>query len=268
MLSKKNQTVFYETREISSRNGNKKENIISSIKLLHDNIQIGFKSVVYRNGLIYNFVNQRAYDFKKKFKTIGTIACSKKNNTILDLPCGTGYLTRYLSSNSTYIGWDLNGTFLEKIKKDWTKGRITINKIILEQKNIFDFNNYPKNIDAIVFCDILHHVYPHHLKLVENAKKYTKKIIICEPVAVRPEQMNVKDWIAKVVIKIVKHLPEKAIKFLDYILADNDGINDYIDRSNWPYNRDSLREFYISLGIKEKRIYDIGDESLGVWEEG
>ena len=155
---------------------------------------------------------------------------------------------------------------MQKIKKDWKRGRILLNKVILEQKNIFNFNAYPDDIEVIVFCDILHHVYPDHVRLVENAKNYAKRIIICEPVAVRPEHMNVKDWIARFIIKIVKYMPERIIKFIDYFLADNDGINDYLDRAKWPYNRLSLQKFYIDLGIKKNRIINIGDEMLGVWE--
>jgi len=261
-----NQTIYIESRDITCRNGFKKEKIKSSIQIFRDYVEIGFKSLVYQNALLYNFVNQRAYDFKTKFRTIASIACLNGTKKILDLPCGTGYLTRYLDNNITYIGWDLNRTFLEKIKRDWKKGRILLNKVILEQKNIFDFKDYPNDVDVIVFCDILHHVYPNHVKLVENAKKYAKKIIICEPVAVKPEHMNVKDWIARAIIKIVKYMPERIIKFIDYFLADNDGINNYINRANWPYNRTSLREFYINLGIKVDRILEIGDETLGVWE--
>ena len=65
---------------------------------------------------------------------------------------------------------------------------------------------------------------------------------------------------------IVKQLPEVFFKYIDFILADNDGINKYINRSNWPYDRESLREFYMTLGIKKNKIYDIGDETMGVWE--
>ncbi|MFX1276137.1 MAG: class I SAM-dependent methyltransferase [Promethearchaeota archaeon] len=238
----------------------------STIDITHDKIKTGFKSVVYRSGLIYNFVNQRAYDFWRKFKTIAAIACSNGNKTILDLPCGTAYLTRYLKSDVTYIGWDLNKNFLAKIKHDWKKGRIRLKKVILQQKNIFDFHDYPKNVDVIVFCDILHHIYPQHVKLVENAKDYAKKIIICEPVAVKPKNMNVKDWTARMTINVVKRLPEAIFRYIDFLFADNDGINTYLDRSNWIYDRNSLREFYITIGIKRNKIYDIGDEMIGVWE--
>ena len=78
----------------------------------------GFKSLLYRSGFVYNFVNQRGYEFKKKFKTIATIVCSNGAKKVLDLPCGTGYLTRYLDPDVIYEGWDLNRKFLTKIRFD------------------------------------------------------------------------------------------------------------------------------------------------------
>lgn len=225
----------------------------------------GFKSFVYRSGYVYNFVNQRAYEFKKKFKSIATIACHNGTKKVLDLPCGTGYLTRYLNRNVIYEGWDLNQKFLTKIKKDFRAGRVPVKKVILQQKNIFDFENYPKDVDTIVFCDILHHVYPNHMELVENAKNHAKKIIICEPVAVHPENMQVKDFLARSMIFITKHFPKRFMKYIDFFLADNDGINKYEDRTSWPYDRLGLDEFYTSLGIS--KIYPIGDETIGVWEK-
>ena len=85
---------------------------MSNLKLKQ---RTGFKSIVYRSGYVYNFVNQRAYEFKKKFKSIATIACHNGTKKVLDLPCGTGYLTRYLNRDVIYEGWDLNQKFLTKI---------------------------------------------------------------------------------------------------------------------------------------------------------
>ncbi len=227
----------------------------------------GFKSFVYRSGYVYNFVNQRAFEFKKKFKTLATIACRNGAKKVLDLPCGTGYLTRYLEPYVIYEGWDLNQKFLTKIRKDWHKGgRIKPKKVILRQKNIFSFDEYPDDVDVIVFCDILHHVFPKHEELVENAKNHAKKIIICEPFAAHPKGIQGADWVSRITLKIVKFFPEKLLKFMDYFFADNDGVNKYSDRSQWQHDREGLKDIYRRMGIADKRIYSLNDEIIGVWE--
>ncbi len=234
-----------------------------------NNSSTGFKSIIYRSGYVYNFVNQRMYDFKKKFKSIATIINRSGSKTVLDLPCGTGYLTRYLDPKivQIYEGYDRNRKFIVKIRKDWNAGRIKLNKVVLQQKDIFDFSNYPKEKkDVIVFCDILHHVYPRHIDLVENAKKHAKKIIICEPIAVRPQDVSeTNDWIARITVFLTKFLPEKLYKYVDYFLADNDGINSFKNRSSWNYDDVGLKGLYTSMGIK--KIYNLGDDYIGVWDE-
>lgn len=226
---------------------------------------IGFKSIVYRSGYVYNFLNQRLYDFKKKFKTIATLANMNGTKKVLDLPCGTGYLTRFLHPSITYEGWDLNRKFIIKIRKDWNAKRINLKKIILRQNNIFNFDEYPGDVDVIVFCDVLHHVFPNHIDLVENAKKHAKRIIVCEPVAVKPQDINAHDWLAKATVFFAKFLPERLMKALDYLFADNDGINSYADRSGWQHDDKSLRGLYQRLGMG--KIYNLGDDYIGVWEK-
>ncbi len=234
--------------------------------VMSENNQTRFRSLVYRSAMVYNFTNQRAYEFYKRFKLIGEIIKKEKAKVILDLPCGTGFLTRYLEKNITYIGWDLNHRFLAKIKKDKKRGRVKPKKVILSQKNIFDFDSYPSNVDAIVLCDILHHVIPNHKKLVENAKKKAKIVIICEPIAVKPDQIKAKDWIARTTLFILKHFPEKLYRLIDFFFADNDGINRFENRLKWSHTKESLKKLYNDFGIEDKNIYHVGDELLGVWK--
>ena len=229
----------------------------------------GFRSLPYRSGIIYNFVTDCLYDRYEKYSTIAQLIGNGAKK-VLDLPCGTGFLTRFLSSSTIYTGFDLNHRFLKKIKKDKEKGKIRIRKIILKQYNIFDFERYPEEIqDVIVLCDILHHIYDEntnrHLELVENAKKHAKKIILCEPVAVRPQEMHAHAFIGKTTIFITKFFPEKIIKILDFFLADNDGINSYNKRASWQHNEESLKELYKNLGFK--KILKLTDDFIGVWEK-
>ena len=229
-------------------------------------VNTGFRSLPYRSGYVYNWMTKRLYDQHKKFMSISKII-GNGSKKVLDLPCGTGFLTQYLDPSIHYEGWDLNHRFLKRLKKEWSNGRVKLTNIVLKQKNIFDFNDYPKEKkDVIVLCDILHHIYPKHIELVENAKNCAKMVIICEPVAVRPkDDMNGHDLLARVFIKISKVFPERLIKFLDFLFADNDGINSYEKRSYWKYNDDSLRRLYHKMGFK--KIYRIKDDYIGIWEQ-
>lgn len=228
-------------------------------------VQIGFRSIVYRSAYIYDWLTHRLYDQKKKFSTIAALI-GNHSKRVLDLPCGTGYLTQYLHPSTKYTGYDLNHRFLKKIKKNWLKGKIKLKKIILKQINIFDFNKYPKiKQDVIVFCDILHHLHPRHVELVEVAKKHAKKIIICEPVAVKPQDIKAHDFVAKMAIYIAKFLPERLLKIVDFFFADNDGINSYETRSEWKHDEKSLVLFYKNLGFT--KIFNINDNYIGIWEE-
>lgn len=226
----------------------------------------GFRSIVYRSGMIYNWVTQRLFDQEKKFLTIATLI-GNNSKKVLDLPCGTGFLIKYLHPTTQYTGYDLNHRFLKKIKRNWSKGKLQLKKLVLKQQNIFDYDKYPKEKqDVIVLCDILHHVYPKHIELVENAKKHAKKIIVCEPIhsVNNFEEMSGRDFLGKTTIFITKFFPEIVIKFLDFFLVDNDGINNFDNRAGWQHNEESLRELYVSMGFN--KTYNLMDDCIGIWE--
>ena len=228
----------------------------------------GFRSLPYRSGSLYNWLTSCLYDQDKKFVTIAKLI-GDGSKSVMDLPCGTGKLAKFLHPNTTYIGYDLNHRFLKKIVNDFQKGKINLRKVILKQYNIFDFDKYPKEEqDVIVFCDILHHVYNKsnnkHIELVENAKEHAKRIIICEPITINPEDINGNNFLGRWTLRVSKHLPDKVIKYLDFFLADNDGINSYEHRSGWKHNEASLKNLYNKLGFQ--KMYDLTDECIGVWE--
>jgi len=226
----------------------------------------GFRSIVYRSGMIYNWVTQRLFDQEKKFLTIATLI-GNNSKKVLDLPCGTGFLIKYLHPTTQYTGYDLNHRFLKKIKRNWLRGRVQLKKLVLKQQNIFDFDKYPKEKqDVIVLCDILHHVYPKHIELVENAKKHAKKIIVCEPIHSinNFEEMNSRDFLGKTTIFITKFFPESVIKVLDFFLVDNDGINNFDNRAGWQHDEESLKELYNSMGFN--KTYNLMDDCIGIWE--
>ncbi|TET60466.1 MAG: class I SAM-dependent methyltransferase [Promethearchaeota archaeon] len=225
----------------------------------------GFRSLMYRSGWLYNAVTRRLYDQDKKFSTIATFI-GKGPKRVLDLPCGTGYLMRFLHPAIEYEGADLNHRFLKRIrKKELKKRNIKLTKIILRHKNIFDFQDYQgKKKDVIVLCDILHHIYPKHIDLINIAKKIAKKIVVCEPYVINPKEISARDKLFKIVIFFGKHLPKPLLKIIDFLLLDNDGINSFQMRSQWNLDEKSLKEFYKVMGFN--KVYKILDEYIAIWE--
>ncbi len=222
-----------------------------------------FTSIMYRSGFIYKLVQVVAFEFKTKFRILANIAMRNNAKTILDIGCGIGQITTYLDSNIIYEGWDLNQSFLEKIKKDWLKGKIKPKKVILRNNDIFNFEDYP-DVDCIVLCDILHHISPRHIELVESVKEHAKRVVICDGFG--KDNAQGQNWLSKTVLKAARHLPDTLMKYVDYFLGDNDGINLYEDRSEWAPKRDEILSMYESFDIQKEHIYHLDDEIIGVWE--
>jgi len=224
---------------------------------------------MYRSTFIYKWLTRRHSDQKKKFLSISKLVEHYSNGSslkILDIPCGCGDLAYFLPKCINYEGWDLNHKFLKKFKKDYSNGKIKFKSFILKRKNIFDFTDYPKNIDIIILCDILHHIYPKHLELIENVKKLADKIIICEPLSFKPKNIKAHDKLINVFIFLAKFFPNPLLKLVDFLFIENDGINSYDERSNWNFNENSLIEFYMKIGIEKKKIYNMINEYIGVWK--
>ena len=224
-----------------------------------------FRSLLYRSGWLYNAITRRLYNQDTKFHTIALLV-GKGPKRVLDLPCGTGYLMRFLHPAIEYEGVDLNHRFLKRIKtKELKKRNIRLKKIIIHRKNIFDFQNYQgEKKDVIVICDILHHIYPRHVDLINIAKKISQKIILCEPYVIRPEEICARDKLFKIVIFFGKFLPKSLFKIVDFLLLDNDGINTYQRRSQWNLDKKTLKEFYRTMGFNN--IQKILDEYIAIWE--
>ena len=240
------------------------DNHLSLITMGNKETIPGFRSFLYRSGNVYNWLSERIHDQQKKYSLIAALI-GNNSQKVLDLPCGTGFLARYLHPSTYYTGFDLNYKFLKKIKTDQRKGRINLKNVVLKPTNILDFGKYPKEKqDVVVLCDILHHIYPNHIELVETVKKFADKVILCEPVAIKPDGMSGCDFLTNSVLKITKYFPERVIKFLDFLFADNDGINSYENRSCWNHDDKILKELYSDLGFN--KIYCVLDDYIGVWE--
>jgi|YelNatPaOPRAMG01_1025707.scaffolds.fasta_scaffold09400_1 SAM-dependent methyltransferase len=199
------------------------------------------RSLLYHFPSLYELALKIIHreNIKKRYEYIASKI--KKNEIILDLGCGTGILGRFIGK-CKYIGFELNGKFVKYAKK---KGFNVI------RKNIFDFSSYPKKIDTIVLCDVLHHIYPRHKFLLKKIRKFAKKIIICEPYD------NEKETLMKKLMRTIE------------IIIDFDGYNSIIKKihKRW-YSKRGLISFFKN-SIKDRRnlsIKEIGKDLIAIYK--
>lgn len=118
--------------------------------------------------------------------------------------------------------------------------------------------------DLIILYNIMYHIYSKHVDLINLAKKYSNKIVVCDPYIIKPKEISAHDKLLKIVIFIGKRLPKPLFKIVDFLLLDNDGINSYQIRLQLNLNKKSLKIFFKTMGFKIK--YKISDEHIAIWE--
>jgi SAM-dependent methyltransferase len=162
-----------------------------------------------------------------------------KAKKVLDLGCGTCLLQKFLHKSCEYMGWDLNDKFL-KINP----------KLNLQKRDIFDFENYPK-VDTIVISDVLHHIFPRHIELIEKAKSKAKQLIVMEPHSFVKTTSNT--------------IANLAYHFFDRFFGDNDGINDFHDRLEW-FKMKKEGVYNLLKSFNPTKLFEVGPDYLVVFE--
>ncbi len=178
-----------------------------------------------------NFIH--GSNLKKRYEIVSKLV--GKNKKVFEPACGTSITADYLDTTCDYEGWDLNKGFIKYCRR---KGRD------VKLKDIFDFKDYPES-DIIVIIDVLHHVLPRHDLLLENARKYCKKLIIVEPFIDR--ENNKMDFL--------KHSKNKFVfnffKIFNLFFGDNDGINNTELMYDWEHDEKSLRNYFNRRGAEK-----------------
>lgn len=154
-----------------------------------------------------------------------------RKKSVFEPACGYGRMKKFLYSDCTYSGIDLNETFI-------TYGRKKNRNINLG--NALDPEKY-READVVLLCDILHHLRITEMyELVSFAARFAKeKVLIVEPVFVDIAARN--NPVSRGLGKVMKWM-------------DADGFND-IER--W-LTKDEYNELYQSFkelnGMKEVRV--------------
>lgn len=163
---------------------------------------------------------------KQRYQYIASLSADR----VIDVGCGTGKLSDYLSENDYYFGIDLNERFLRHAKK---YGRN------VSRQDALAFDRFSE-FDVCVITDVLHHINPRHEEFMERVLREVKKrVIVCEPYDVPADPIS-------------KKLSE---------LLDHDGFNK-------PYewmDKEKLIEFYNKYDPAE--INEVGKAVIAVYEK-
>ena len=193
-----------------------------------------------------NFLHGK--NFRKRYRYI--IRNIEENSNVLDIGCGTGILGKFLCKKCNYVVIDLNKKFLNFASKRGLK---------VFNCNAFNFKKYSKNVDTIVICDVLHHIYPRHKLFLEKIKNYADKIIICEPFYKTQTYESRKESLSFL---------EKIKTFL-VIIFDSDGYNALRLRFNkrWWYNKKELKLFFKESLKNRKNLFlkEIGRDIIAIY---
>lgn len=205
-------------------------------------------SIFYRSPRLYNLMllaNHRG-NLSKRYEAMADEIGPRKR--VLELGCGTALLAEYLQENCKYEGWDLNPRFVRFASRRGIRAQC---------RDILEFENYP-DCDVIAVCDVLHHVYPHHEQLIQNALCRAGKLVVLEPYN---DCVSLLQWVAD-------HVPRSWLRMIDSTLGDGDGINPYDDRIGWQLKFDKQRLVEELRRLHARKITEVGNDLLSVFETG
>ncbi len=186
------------------------------------------RSPLYRSGLLFRAAMHLLHGPGLDRKYAHICSFISPGDRVLDLGCGTGTLQSHLKGNY-YLGLEMNDDFVAYAKK---KGRNVL------KQNVLGFGRF-SDFDVCVMMDVLHHVNPRHVELVEKVLAGVRKtVIISEPFDM-PNRHGALRRMARVL--------------------DDDGIN---ASREW-MDKESLIRFYEKYG--PERIDEISSSMIAVY---
>lgn len=200
------------------------------------------KAIRYYNKLsgVYDFISNWYYK-KPRHKAVEELQL-KKNQTVLNVPCGTGvnfkYFQQYLKNTGLIIGIDLSAGMLhkaeQKIKKNqWSNIKIELNNATkIDPKWLEDYAKHKGaiTIDAI-FCDLGLSGLPEWKNIVDNM------ISLLEPGG----RIVILDWYIKT--------PGLKAKFIKWIGKGE------VTRPIWQYLESRISDFKLANSFRGGNIF-------------
>jgi SAM-dependent methyltransferase len=157
------------------------------------------KSIFYKYPMLYDWgIRFLYFDGLKILKSI-----IGRKKSVFEPACGYGRMKKYMYSDCSYSGVDLNDTFIQYGKK---KNRN------ISLGNALDPGSY-QEADTVLVCDILHHLKVKDMyKLMELAIEFAReKVVIIEPIFVNIAAKN--NFFSRAIGKLMARI-------------DSDGFND------------------------------------------
>ncbi|PER10586.1 class I SAM-dependent methyltransferase [Bacillus cereus] len=144
---------------------------------------------------------------------------------LLDLGCGNGILSKYIDSNTQYIGLDHNKYAIEYANSRYKDS----NKKFIQGNNVDFLEKETKEYDAIVLCGILYHVID-----INSNEKYNDVHFL---------------------ESCLKRLKKNGYLIVIAPFAYTRGEYDFLKQANWKY--DSTMEIISKLdSLKEKVVFE------------
>jgi ubiquinone/menaquinone biosynthesis C-methylase UbiE len=127
------------------------------------------------------------------------------NNTLLDVGCGNGYFTYYLSKICKVTGIDSSKKMLQL--------NPIFNTILMDANNL----NFPDNSFDIVFCHALLHHVENIDRVVSEMKRVSKKYVI----VIEPNRNNPLILLFSLLVREERKSMSFSINYLRNILVNN-----------------------------------------------
>lgn len=156
----------------------------------------------------------------------------KKDSFILDIGCGTGKILDDLPIVN-YFGYDISYEYINYAKKKYENKRI---KFFCKKFSTKDILNIPK-FDYVFLFGVMHHLSDYQLKyllkLIKGVLKKNGKLLTCDPILLKKQNIVSRILITNDVGKNVRYKKE----YLNLLKSSFKKINCKIDHQKFiPYD--------------------------------
>ncbi len=192
-----------------------------------------------RFAKIYDFISSKSYYRKPREFAVNELNLNK-NQTVLNIPCGTGqnfeYFQEYLQNTGKIIGIDLSSGMLEKAKDKIKKNKWNNIQIIKGNATEINAEWIKKEFEAdlkfdAIFCDLGLSGFPEWGKVIDNL------ILLLKPKG----KIVIMDWyIEKVNLRGM---------FIEWIGKGK------VNRPIWQYLENKVENFNVNNSFKSGEMF-------------
>ena len=123
---------------------------------------------ILSSPILYNLSQRVVGAMKARKVLINSYAGIKNGYRILDIGCGTGYITKYLPSNVTYVGFDVSPIYIKYAEKRYINQNYSFNCEYLTKETLSRYEKF----DIVMMNGLIHHLNDIDSKNILNLAKY------------------------------------------------------------------------------------------------